>query len=328
MGADMATAGAAQAADGRPGVNRITYFDGEYVAHEDARVSIASHVVNYGTGCFEGIRAYWNASHEQLYVTLLDAHAERLVRSARILTLDTRLEAGEVADVVVELLRRNGLRQDAYIRPLVFKSEETITVKLAGLRTSFAAYCQPMGEYLAIDRGLSLAYSAWRRIDDNAIPARAKVIGSYVNAALASDDARENGFDEALMLNGEGHVAEASSSNVFFVMDGALHTPAASEDILVGVTRGAVIELAGELGLAVHERRIDRSESYVAEEVFLCGTGVQIAPVTSIDRRPVGDGKPGPVTRQLQDAYLGAVRGDERAAGAGGHRSWRTPVYT
>jgi branched-chain amino acid aminotransferase len=313
---------------GAAGASRIAYLDGEYVAHEDARVSIASHVVNYGTGCFEGIRAYWNASHEQLYVTLLGPHAERLVRSSRILTLDTRLEAGEVADVVVELLRRNGLHQDAYVRPLVFKSEETITVKLAGLRTSFGAYCQPMGEYLAIDRGLALAYSAWRRIDDNAMPARAKVIGSYVNAALASDDARENGFDEALMLNGEGHVAEASSSNVFFVIDGALHTPQASDDILVGVTRGAVIELAAELGHTVHERRIDRSETYVAEEAFLCGTGVQIAPVTSIDRRPLGDGKPGPVTRQLQEAYLAAVRGDEDPSGAGGHSSWRTPVYT
>jgi branched-chain amino acid aminotransferase len=327
MGEHEATGGSRPEPNGRPSVKRVAYLDGEFVAHEDARVSIASHVVNYGTGCFEGIRAYWNSSHEQLYVTLLDAHAERLVRSARILTLDTRLEAGEIAGVVVELLRRNGLRQDAYVRPLVFKSEETITVKLAGLRTSFAAYCQPMGEYLAIDRGLSLAYSAWRRIDDNAMPARAKVIGSYVNAALASDDARENGFDEALMLNGEGHVAEASSSNIFFVMDGALHTPAASEDILVGVTRGAVIELAGELGLPVNERRIDRSESYLAEEAFLCGTGVQLAPVTSIDRRPVGDGKPGPVTRQLQDAYLAAVRGEERDGAAGGQPAWRTPVY-
>ncbi len=302
--------------------DRISYLDGEYLPHGSARISVASHVVNYGTGCFEGIRAYWNRRQQQLYVTLLPEHARRLVSSCRILSLDSGPEEHQVIDVVVGLLRRNGPREDTYVRPLVFKSEESIAVKLSGLRTSFAVYCQPMGEYLDTTRGLSLTYSAWRRIDDNAIPARAKVIGAYVNAALASDEARQNGFDEALMLTNDGHVAEASSANIFFVFDGELHTPVATDDILVGITRGAVIALAGELGLKVVERRIDRSESFAADEVFLCGTGVQIAAVSEIDRRRVGCGATGPITSKLRDAYLGVVRGDlPDPAG------WRTPVY-
>lgn len=305
----------------------VFFLDGDYVRPEDARVSISSHVVNYGTGCFEGIRAYWNERHEQLYVTLLEPHAERLVRSSRILNLDAGLEVKDVCEVVLDLLRRNGYRENAYIRPLVFKSEETIAVKLTGLRTSFGAYTLPMGDYLPIEQGLSLVYSAWRRIDDNALPARAKVIGSYVNAALASDDARENGYDEALMLTPDGHVAEASSSNVFFVFNGELHTPASTDNILVGVTRHAVMQLAREAGLSVVERRIDRSESFVCDEAFLCGTGVQLAPVVSIDKRPIGDGTPGPITTQLQKTYLAAVRGDEPESSTD-HSSWRTPVYT
>lgn len=305
----------------------VFFLDGRYVSAEEARVSIASHVVNYGTGCFEGIRAYWNDRHEQLYVTLLMPHAERLVRSSRILQLGIDLEAKDVSEVVLELLRRNGYRENAYVRPLVFKAEETIAVKLTGLRTSFAAYTMKMGDYLPIERGLSVAYSPWRRIDDNALPSRAKVIGSYVNAALASDGARQDGYDEALMLTADGHVAEASSSNVFFVLDGVLHTPETTDNILVGVTRNAVIELAGELGIPVVERRIDRSESYVCDEAFLCGTGVQLAPITSIDRRLVGDGRPGPLTTRLQGAYLAAVRGEEEESFAH-HAHWRTPVYT
>lgn len=300
----------------------IAYLDGAYLPRSEATVPISSHVVNYGTGCFEGIRAYWNEDHGQLYVTLLHEHAVRLLRSAHILGLDAELEPAEVAAVVVELLARNELREDAYVRPLVFKSEETIAVKLAGLRTSFGAYCQPMGEYLGISDGLDLAYSAWRRIDDNAVPARAKAIGSYVNATLASDDARRKGFDEALMLTGDGHVAEAASSNVFFVFDGELHTPQPSDDILVGITRQAVAELAFELGLRVVERRIDKSETFAADEAFLCGTGVQIAPVASIDYRVIGAGKPGPTTLRLQEAYLAAVRGEVTD-----HAPWRTPVY-
>ena len=301
---------------------RIAYFDGDFVEHDRARVSIASHVVNYGTGCFEGIRAYWNGEHEELYVALLDQHVHRLLRSARILKLDFDPEPATVRDVVVELLRRNGFREDAYVRPLVYKAGETIKVALTGIPTAFAVYAQPMGPYLSIDAGLRLTLSAWRRIDDNAVPARAKAIGSYINAALASDEARQKGFDEALMLTGDGALAEASSSNVFLVVDGELHTPAVSDDILVGITRGALLELATDLAIPARERTIARSEVLAADEVFLCGTGVQVAPVTEIDGRTIGSGKPGPLTLRLQERYLHVVRGERTD-----HAAWRTPVH-
>ncbi|MDQ1695308.1 MAG: branched-chain amino acid aminotransferase [Frankiaceae bacterium] len=302
--------------------SRISYFAGQFVPHEQAKVPITAHVMNYGTGCFEGIRAYWNADAAQLYVTLLEEHVDRLLRSARILKLDFDGTRDELCSMVLELLRRNDLREDAYIRPLVYKADETIKVMLTGLRTELAAYCQPMGAYLDIDRGLRLTVSSWQRIDDNAIPARAKVIGSYVNAALASDDARQKGFDEALMLTGDGHLAEASSSNLFLVANGRLFTPRGSDDILVGITRAAVMELAAEMGVGVSEASIDRSEVLAADEVFLCGTGVQVAPVTEIDGRIIGAGAPGQVTLALQKRYLEVMRGE-----VADHAAWRTPVY-
>ena len=300
----------------------IVYFDGEFVPAETARIPIQAHVVNYGTGCFEGIRAYWNAEHEELYATLLRGHVDRLLRSARILKLDFDGEPEHISGILLELLSRNGYRQDAYLRPLVYKSGHTIKVALTGIATSFAAYTIPMGAYLDIGKGLSVTFSAWRRIEDNAIPARAKVIGSYVNAAMASDEARQLGFDEALMLTSDGHVAEASSSNLFVVLDGELVTPEPGDDILVGITRNALIELARHLGLQLRERKVDRSEVLGADEVFLCGTGVQVAPVTSVDGRAIGAGKPGPLTLAIQERYLAAVRGETTE-----FAHWRTPVY-
>jgi branched-chain amino acid aminotransferase len=302
---------------------RISYFDGGFVPHERARVPITAHVVNYGTGCFEGIRAYWNADHEQLYVTLLDEHLQRLNRSSRILNLEYDADPVELRSMLLELLRRNGFRENCYVRPMIYKDEETIKVTLGGLHTALAAYCIPMGDYLDMERGLRLTVSSWQRIDDNAIPARAKVIGSYVNAALASDDARRKGFDEALMLTGDGHLAEASSCNVFLVAGNEVLTTESSDDILVGITRGVIMTLARELGYSVSEARVDRSQLLAADEVFLCGTGVQVAPVTEIDGRTVGSGKPGDVTLSLQRRYLEVVRGEVPE-----HAEWRTPVYT
>jgi branched-chain amino acid aminotransferase len=301
---------------------RISYFGGEYVAQSEARVPITAHVMNYGTGCFEGIRAYWNGADEQLYVTMLGEHIERLLRSARILNLDFDGGRDDLCDMVLELLRRNGFRENCYVRPMIYKDEETIKVTLSGLHTSLAAYAMPMGDYLDIERGLRLTVSSWQRIDDNAIPARAKVIGSYVNAALASDDARRKGFDEALMLTGDGHLAEASSSNVFLVAGDEVLTTESSDDILVGITRGVVLQLARELGFSVRETRVDRSQLLAADEVFLCGTGVQVAPVTEVDGRLIGNGKPGDATLTLQRRYLEVVRGE-----VADHAEWRTPVY-
>jgi branched-chain amino acid aminotransferase len=227
-----------------------------------------------------------------------------------------------VASVVLELLRRNGCRSDTYIRPLVYKSGETIAVTLGGIPTAFSAYVMAMGGYFSSTDGVALRVSGWRRVGDAAIPARAKTIGSYVNAALASDEARRSGFDEALMLTAEGRLAEAASSNIFLVHEGRLITPAETEDILLGITRAAVLQLAGELDIEAVQRPVHRSELFAADEVFLCGTGVEITSVTSVDGRPIGRGVPGPVTQRLRSSYLGIVRAE-----VDDHPEWRTSVY-
>lgn len=301
----------------------VAYFEGDFVALSEARLPINSHIVNYGTGCFEGIRAYWSERLEDLHVAFLDEHVARLLRSARILNLEFEESHEEVASVLVELLRRNACRGDTYLRPLVYKSGQTIAVTLGGIPTAFAAYAMPMGNYFSSGSGLSLRVSGWRRIGDAAIPARAKAIGSYVNAALASDEARRSGFDEALMLTTEGRLAEAASSNVFLAQGGEIVTPPGTDDILLGITRTAVLQLAHELGIPAVERAVHRSELFSADEVFLCGTGVEIAPVVRVDGRAVGTGGPGPLTTGLRSRYLSIVRAE-----LDDHPEWRTAVYS
>jgi branched-chain amino acid aminotransferase len=301
----------------------IVYFGGEFVDWDQARVPITTHAFNYGTGCFEGIRAYWGKEQEQLFVIRLEQHTQRLLRSARILHLeaDPALTTAKLGAIVLELLARNDYQEDAYIRPILYKAGRTIQVKLAGIPTEFCCYTLPFGDYLDIRKGLRLMTSSWRRIDDNAIPARAKPIGAYLNAALAADEARVRGYDEALMLTSDGHVSEASSANLFMVSDGVVITPPVTEDLLVGVTRDCVISMVRKLGKELEQRRIDRSELLSADEAFLCGTGVQIAPITSIDDRAVGQGRLGPVTKELQDWYLKIVHGQ-----VADFPSWRTVV--
>jgi branched-chain amino acid aminotransferase len=300
----------------------IAYFEGRFVPMEEARISIATHAFNYGTGCFEGIRGYWSAEREEIYLVKLEPHFRRMATSMRTLRIDVGLGVQELCDRAVELVRRNGYREDAYVRPIAYKATPVIKVGLLHLDDAFCCFTAPMGAYLPIDRGLSVTVSSWRRNDDNAIPSRAKVTGAYINAALAVADAQDAGFDEAIMLTGDGHVSEGSAANIFLVMNGRLVTPDATDDILVGITRGAIMELAAKLAIPVLERRIDRSELFVAEEVFLCGTGVQVAPVTKVDGRVVGDGKMGEVTRSIQDLYLSAVHGEVDE-----FMDWLTPVY-
>lgn len=301
----------------------IVYFSGEFVDWDQARVPITTHAFNYGTGCFEGIRAYWSKEQEQLFVIRLEQHTQRLLRSAQILHLeaDPTLTTARLGEIVLELLARNDYQEDAYVRPILYKAGRTIQVKLAGIPTEFCCYTLPMGDYLDIRKGLRLMTSSWRRIDDNAIPARAKPIGAYLNAALAADEARVRGYDEALMLTSDGHVSEASSANIFMVSEGVVITPPVTEDLLVGVTRDCVVSMVRNLGWELEQRRVDRSELLSADEAFLCGTGVQIAPITSIDDRAVGQGRLGPVTKELQDWYLKIVRGQ-----VADFPGWRTVV--
>lgn len=299
------------------------YFRGGIVPLAEATVSIATHGLNYGTGCFEGIRAYWNEDCGQLYVLKLNEHYQRMAQSCRILKIDPGMTAEAMGRVTLELLRHNGYRQDVYIRPLAFKGGTRIKLGLTGIADQFAIFCVPMGDYLDTSRGLRVCVSSWQRLDDNALPARTKATGAYINACLATDEAVTNGFDEAIVLTPDGHVSEAASANVFMVRKGRLITTPVTDAILEGVTRDAVIDLAcRELGLETVERSIDRTELYVAEELFMCGTGVQVAGVVEVDRRTVGSGRPGRVTVALQAAYFKAVRGNLE-----GYGDWLTPVY-
>lgn len=298
------------------------YVRGGFVPLEQATVSIATHAFNYGTGCFEGIRGYWNAEHREVYIVKLIEHFERMLRSAKVFRIEIDKSTQELAEIAVELIRRGAYREDVYVRPIAYKASPVIRVGLLDLDDGFCCFTAPMGAYFDIDRGLSVTVSGWRRNDDNAIPARAKATGGYLNAALAIADAQEAGFDEAIMLTGAGTVSEGSAANLFLVSNDVLVTPQVTDDILPGITRGIVLELAADLGIAFVERTVDRTELYSADELFLCGTGVQIAPVTSIDGRRIGTGKTGEVTRSLQDRYLSAVHGEVDA-----YRRWLTPVY-
>jgi branched-chain amino acid aminotransferase len=301
----------------------FVFLDGEVLPYYEAYLPPMTHALHYGTGCFEGIRAYWNADHQQLYLVQAEAHFERLRRSANVLRLTVPYSTDELMRFTLDLLRRNQARTDTYVRPLVFISAEEIGVRLHSMQQGFLMYASPLGEYIETEAGIRCTVSSWRRISDSSIPARAKITGSYINSALAKSEALENGFDEAIMLTTDGHVSEGSAENLFMLRDGVFVTPPVTEDILEGITRTLVMGLIrDELGLDVVERQIDRTELYTCQELLLCGTGAQVASVVEVDHRPVGDGRVGRQTRQLQDVYFRAVRGDEPR-----YRDWLTPVY-
>jgi branched-chain amino acid aminotransferase len=298
------------------------YHDGAFKPLADAHVSIATHALNYGTGIFEGIRAYWNPEQEQLFVFRLGDHFRRMEDSCRILRIALPGDADELSALVTELLRRNQVRADAYVRPLAYKAARSIKVALTELRSGFGMFTFPLGAYLPTS-GLAAKTASWRRISDDALPARGKITGAYVNTALAVDEAHEANAEEAIFLTRDGHVSEGGSSNLFMVRGGELITPPVSDDILEGITRDSLMRLAREkLGLVVHERSIDRTELFIADELFFCGTGAQVAPCVSVDGRRVGDGSIGPLSRALGDLYSAIARGDDER-----HPEWRTAVY-
>jgi branched-chain amino acid aminotransferase len=284
------------------------YHGGELQKLGDVRLSPATHALNYGTGVFEGIRAYWSEERGTLQVLKLREHYERFEKSCRLLRLDLPHTVDELCDITLEILRRNAPREDTYIRPLAYKAAESVGVNLKG-RSELSVFTVPMGNYVELT-GLKCCVSSWRRTSDNAIPARAKCTGSYVNTALAVDQAQRAGYDDAIFLTQDGQVSEASAANIFLVRKGQLVTPPVTADILEGITRDAVMELAEkELGMPVLEREVGRTELYAADEVFLSGTGFQIAPVVEVDDRPIGTGSIGPVAERLQELYFKAARG-------------------
>ncbi len=298
------------------------FMNGKFLAGDEARVGVMTHALSYGTGCFEGIRGYWNEERQELYLFRLREHYERLHNSCHIMHIALPYSVDELIKITVELVRRNGFRTNCYLRPFAYKADEIIGVRLNDLTDNFMMVNVPMGDYVATT-GLRCAVSSWRRLDDNMIPARAKVSGAYVNSALAKSEALLSGFDEAIMLSSDGHVSEGSAENIFLLFGNELVTPPPSENILLGVTRDTIMHLARrELDRIVRERVVDRTELYIADEIVLCGTGAQIAPVIEVDHRAIGTGKIGPVASELQRLYSDVVRGNRAE-----YLDWCTPVY-
>ena len=302
----------------------IVFLGNEYLNYEDAKLPVRTHAFLYGTSVFEGIRAYWNEEHQQLYIFRMKEHYERLMRSAKIMCMEPPYTVQEMCDITVELLRKNAPKCDTYIRPTLFKMAEKVGPDLLNNPDCFLIFTTPLGQYCDISKGLSVCVSSWRRVEDNAIPPRAKVSGAYANAALIATDAHRAGFDDAIVLSESGAVTEGSAMNLYLVENGKLITTNTTDNILEGVTRNTVKEFATDvLGLEVIERDIDRTELYIADEAFYCGTGAQVSPITKIDNRPLGDGKVGPITKQVQDYYFELVKGNVEKY----KNDWCVPVY-
>jgi branched-chain amino acid aminotransferase len=298
------------------------YFGGDFVPLEQAKISVLTQALHYGTAVFEGIRGYWDADTKDIYLFRMREHYERMKRNCKLLRITIPLSVSELCDFTAELVQRNHFTENIYVRPLAYKSSKSIGVKL-GAEDDFFILAVPFGAYLDTERGLSVCTSSWRRTEDNAIPCRGKISGGYVNCALAADEAIAGGYDEAVMLTESGHVSEGPGFNIFMVRNHKLITPGETENILEGITRDSIMRMAEEeLHLKVEVRKIDRSELYVCDELFFCGTAAQISPIVSVDRRVVGGGSKGIITTELQRLYNAVVVNKFSK-----YSEWCTPSY-
>ncbi len=302
---------------------KYAFFEGEIVPYENAKVSVLTHGFNYGTAVFGGMRGYWNIEQQELYLFRPYEHFRRFLNSAKILLMNFDETPESMTEKTIRLLQAEDYRCDVYIRPLAYKCDEIIGVKLHGLKNEFSIVSMPAGKYIVNDTCAHVTVSSWRRVDDNTIPARGKVSGAYANSALIKTDAVLSGFDEALVLNQDGHLSEGSAMNIFMIRDGVVVTPPITENILEGITRRTAMELIrNEFGLPLVERPIDRTEIYICEEFFMTGTAAEVVAVTQVDHRPIGDGVMGPVTARLREVFDLAVRCRLPA-----YCSWNLPVY-
>lgn len=290
-------------------LTKHAFFEGKIVPLGEARINIATHAFLYGTSVFAGMRAYWNSDKKKLYIFRPYDHLHRLLNSARVLRMQVPYTEADMLRILQEVIRKDNWQRDIYMRPSIYKADHGIGVRLHDLHDEFAIFVMEFDKYLKNDENAAAIVTSWRRIDDNMIPARAKIAGAYVNSALAKSDAVLAGFDEAIALDHNGHVSEGSAMNLFMLRDGVLVTPPVTDNILEGITRRTVMELAkNELGIDTVERSIDRTEIYLADEFFMTGTAALVVAVTSIDRHPVGSGSMGPVTAKLRALYEDAVR--------------------
>jgi len=305
-------------------IPRFGWKNGRIVPWDECVLHIRAQGAFYGANVFEGVRAYWNAEQQELYVFKLQEHLDRLARSMKTMRLEVPVSLEEIGRGSLEVLRANELREDVHFIPVAY----------FGIGVNFESFgpsddngvmitAIPRPQSPRLWKGASACISSWRRISDDTVPPRVKAGANYQNSRLAQTEARTNGYDAALLVNRRGTVAEGPGACLMMVRDGVLVTPPVTAGILESITRSTLLELAArELGLAVLEREVDRTELYVAEEVFLCGSGYEVLPITSVDRLEVGDGQRGPVTRRIQELYFAVARGEKPA-----YRQWLTPVY-
>ena len=298
-------------------------YNGRVVPYSEVKLGVLTHALNYGTAVFGGIRAYWNEDEKQLFVFRPRDHFRRFVQSASLLCMNLRTSGDDLLKGLLELIRTEGHEEDLYIRPLAFYSDEIIGVRLHDLTAEVSIVALPFGTYNKNEESMHVTISSWRRVDDNSIPARGKIAGAYVNSAFIKTDAVRAGFDEAIVLNADGHISEGSAANFVMLRNGVFATPPITANVLEGITRRTVIQLIrDELNMEVQEREIDRTEVYLADEAFYCGTGAQISAITAVDHRPIGTGKLGDATARLRKLYFDVVRGKVAK-----YRDWCYPVY-
>jgi branched-chain amino acid aminotransferase len=298
------------------------YFNKQFVPLEQAKLGIMTNALHYGTAVFEGIRGNWNGEQKQMYIFRLKEHYQRLRDGAGVLKIELPHSVDELCQLTVKLAAMCRFEEDVYIRPLAYKSSESLGVRLHNLESDFLVLVIPWGPYLDMETA-KCGVSSWRRPDYNVIPPSAKLAGLYVNNAFAKNEAIEKGFDEAIMLTPDGHISEGSGENIFMVIDGKLVTPASDNHILLGITRDTVIKLAKEeLGIEIIERPVELAELFSAKECFLTGTAAHITPVGEVDHRPIGDGEVGGITAKLKKLYFEIIRGNNQK-----YLEWCTPVY-
>src|SRR3989344_2724000 len=293
-------------------MNTIVYLNGKFVPYQKALIPIDTHALHYGTGCFEGIRGYWNSQHKKLYVFRLADHYQRLKRSCATLSMRLPLTVPKLCQTTSELLKQCNYDTGVYIRPLVYKSSQTVTeFNLDKLSDGLTILTQPLGHYLNVTCGINVITSSWQRVSASMIPPFAKPTGIYLNTALAKTEAEAKGAAEAILTNPDGSVSEGSAENIFLVKNNRLYTPSLDQNILEGITRNTIIELARkELDISTIQRKIMTTELTGADEVFFTGTGAEVTPVIKIDKKKVGNSQIGPITQQLQDIFFRGVHGN------------------
>lgn len=300
----------------------IAWYDDDYRELSDCNVNISTHALQYGTIVFGGMRGYYNQDQDNVFLFRLPDHARRLLQSAHIMQMQPDLDAAKIGEIALEIARRNQYKCNVYFRPFFYKSALQLSPRLHDVEDSFALYSLKLDDYLDTTRGMRTAVSSWRRIDENIIPTRSKAGGGYINSALAKSEAIQNGFDEAIFLDSRGNVCEGSAENIFLVRDNVIITPPIGGSILEGITRRSIIELARAMNYEVLEREIARSELYICDEAFFCGTGAQVAWIAEVDRRQIGNGQIGSFSERLRDRFVKIVVGEDDE-----FRHWLTPVY-